>query len=450
MSRTLQAKLRELKRWARQDSQHANVRLRLLHDVEEHLSCIACRDDSTHETLSNKLERWRYSVLRHDVSNDLSRSDCLDTLETFANQLSSRQVPAPRRTYAATFSNEPVVPALMRTDLLDLSQQITHRWFSENSLKYPDSDWQRNTEFDQDLGRREMLLYAPLYLSNYCTNHCTYCGFRYSEPIPRTHLSKEAAIKQARLLYDRGIRNILLVAGDYPKLTSVEYFADIARELNEQGFDVSIEIAPLSTNGYAKLVAAGVRGVTLYQETYDEERYVQYHPRGSKSSFHWRLEALDRAVEAGFQFVAMGVLLGLGEPTSEYSALTRHGWYLQQRFPNLRLSFGLPRIHEAPDDFEIPFRVDDATLKSIYAALRVAFPLAHLVLSTRESVSLRNELAHSCITQMSAGSCTAPGGYEDTTVNQEGEQFPVHDQRTVHEVATWLSDNDFSVVWRQG
>jgi 2-iminoacetate synthase len=129
-----------------------------------------------------------------------------------------------------------------------------------------------------------MLLYAPLYLSSYCVNCCVYCGFHFSNPIPRRHLTIDEALQQANILRGRGMRHILLVAGDFPRLTSTAYFAEIIAALSQQGFHVAVEIAPQTTASYAELAAAGACGVTLYQETYDESLYALYHPRGKKAS----------------------------------------------------------------------------------------------------------------------------------------------------------------------
>jgi 2-iminoacetate synthase len=186
--------------------------------------------------------------------------------------------------------------------------------------------------------------------------------------------------------------------------------------------------------------------VTLYQETYDEQLYAKYHVRGPKASYHWRLEGHDRAAEAGFMRLGLGILLGLADPSTDLLAMMRHGFYLAARFPDRTLAFSLPRIHEAPEDFHIPHPVSDDQLVRFYAVLRVVFPEAVLVLSTRESAELRNRLARICITQMSAGSSTSPGGYQGED-DGAGEQFPVADERSPDEVADWLRREGFQVCW---
>ena len=295
-------------------------------------------------------------------------------------------------------------------------------------------------------GRRRMLLYAPLYLSSHCTNYCVYCGFRYPRAIERKHLGVDEAVRQAEILQGRSLRHILLVASDFPSLTTTEYFVDVLQKLSERGVSPAVEIAPQSTDSYAELAAAGACGVTLYQETYNEELYALYHPRGTKASYDWRLEGLDRAAEAGIRRLGLGILLGLAEPREDLLAMVRHAVRLCKRFPDRTFAFSLPRIHEAPEGFTAPYRVDDETFVRLYCALRLAFPRAELVLSTREPAALRNRLAKICITQMSAGSSTVPGGYEDSG-EQCGEQFPVVDRRSPAEVAAWLQAAGFEPTW---
>ena len=295
--------------------------------------------------------------------------------------------------------------------------------------------------------RRRMLLYAPLYLSSHCVNHCVYCGFRHPHGIERRHLGPRDAERQAEILRQRGFRHILLVAGDFPQLTTTEYFTQNTQSLVRLGISPAVEVAPQSTRSYAELAAAGACGVTLYQETYNEKLYALYHPRGSKASYGWRLEGLERAAEAGIKRLGLGILLGLADPAEDLPAMVRHACRLQARFPDHTLAFSLPRIHRAPPGFVTPFPVDDEIFVRLYCALRLAFPRAELVLSTRETAALRSRLARICITQMSAGSSTTPGGYEDGDDSRGGQQFPVTDNRTPAEVAEWLQAEGFQIAW---
>ena len=221
-----------------------------------------------------------------------------------------------------------------------------------------------------------------------------------------------------------GFARFCSLPASFPSLTTVEYFSQILRELTARGIRPFVEIAPQSTAAYAELAAAGACGVTLYQETFDETLYSVYHPRGAKRAYDWRLEALERAAEAGIRCLGLGFLLGLAEPREDLSAMVRLAVYLRSRFPDSKLAFSLPRIRETPPGFAVPYPVDDETFLRMYCGLRLAFPDAELVLSTRESAEMRDRLARICITQLSAGSSTSPGGYGKAAAHPSGRQFP--------------------------
>ncbi len=480
--------------WLEIHDEHAAHHRGQLEDALQVLEGDADSAIGTRESLSENVERCRYQLLKK-LAEQISATDqaMLDQLDMLAHRLAGRGQRLPRGprvaiqqdTSAAVGEDltEEEIERYLRSDdaaeeLFRRATELTWRWFScdQHTLPFQGSPVEQDSSTAQPLaesssaprkrthtvpaggrlGRpanRTMVLYTPLYLSSHCVNYCSYCGFRFGEDIERRHLTEQEALEQADILAARGFRHVLLVAGDFPKLTSTAYFANIIRALQHMGLEIAVEIAPLSTAGYAELVEAGACGVTLYQETYDSRRYADYHWRGTKAAYDWRLEAPERAAEAGMARLGLGVLLGLAEPTAELVALIRHGRYLQARFPHLQLSFGLPRIHEAPGDFTPPYVVDDALFVRLYAVLRLAFPRAHLVLSTRESVDLRSRLAQLCVTQMSAGSSTAPGGYEADQGELDGpdqadrEQFPIADHRPVSEVDSWLEQHGFAVRW---
>lgn len=435
--------------WIRATDEHAAERLELAEEVESALAASGTGAREGRRHLSVRVERWRYQHLARR-SGRMAPQDhrLVGALDLAANELSGRATRPPRSPRTAmrdhALDDASIIEAMACLDpaaelaaVAQRAARLTRESFGDRAAPVSASP------------RWRMLLYAPLYLSNYCVNHCVYCGFRHPNPVRRKHLSVKQALREAEVLMGRGFRHILLVAGDYPRLTTTEYYAEIVRAMRARGVAPAIEIAPQSTDGYAALVAAGACGLTLYQETYDEELYAVYHPRGSKVSFDWRLEGHERAAEAGMARIGLGVLLGLADPRADLLAMMRHGRYLEGRFAGRTLAFSLPRIHEAPAGFRAPFAVDDETFLRMYCALRIAFPKAELVLSTREPAELRNHLARVCITQMSAGSSTAPGGYEESAgETRAGEQFPVCDRRSPAEVAAWLLQEGFRVDWQ--
>jgi 2-iminoacetate synthase len=428
-----------LRDWVRSADTNAAHRMPLLERAERIISGRELAGNAVRERLAEQLERWRYQHLewarRHP--NPLG-CRLAETLDLMARRLMRRSPSRPRgaRTALEDTFNTPI--------------EVRRAWECLNRQVPLETVIQRAKRVTAEAfgPSRAVLLYAPLYLSSHCVNFCTYCAFRYPNELPRKHLSAQQAVEQAAVLRSRGLRHLLLVAGDYPQLTSPEYVVEIVRAVSQLGLAPALEIAPQTTSSYAALVNAGACGVTLYHEVYNESRYVEYHPRGSKRAYDWRLEGLERAAEAGVTRLGLGILLGLGEPREELAALVRHGVYLRDRHPDCTLAFSLPRIHEAPNGFHIPHAVNDETFIRMYCALRVAFPAATLVLSTRERAELRNRLAHVCITQLSAGSSTVPGGYENGVGAAEcGGQFPVHDTRSVEEMARWVESAGLALRW---
>lgn len=449
--------------WIETHDDHAEYHVNLLRQVALALDDRSESSQEERDTFAQKLERYRYQHL-NEHSAMLTEEDqaLVDLLDLTANHLAGRPprpARAPRHAIHDKNLETPTIQAAFQ--LLDpqvplesvvaQATALTQANFSRcGSLTDPGPNAESPAVRPSDAGTsgaasRRMLVYAPLYVSNECVNYCTYCGFRYPRHIGREHLNADQVASQANILHERGFRHLLVVSGDFPAKNKTAYFEELITRLVAMGIVPAIEIAAQTTHAYATLAAAGVWGLTLYQETYDIIRYADYHVRGPKASFHWRLESHDRAAEAGFERLGLGILLGLAEPAEDLRAMLRHASYLANRFPDRSLAFSLPRIHEAPDNFLTPFPVSDDTLIRLYCALRIAFPRAELVLSTRESAALRNRLARICITQMSAGSSTSPGGYERSEP-AAGEQFPVCDTRTPAEVVAWLRRNGFQVM----
>ncbi len=437
--------------WIRRSDDHAAARLKLLEDAELLLGAGTGASCEEKDLVSERVERWRsqwlherwglsrFSSTPPRCPQDRRLADALDHLARRLRDAPPATARWPRGAVQEHRDDGVELSAAVaaldgardQDAVISAARAMTAGHFAPQG---EDPCW-------------PVRLYAPLYLSSHCANRCVYCGFAADLPVTRRHLSPQEAGVQAALLSSRGFRHLLLVAGDFPRLTTVSYLAEVTRDLDRRGLEPAVEIAAQSTRGYATLRAAGAQGVTLYMETYDEAAYVGHHPRGPKVSYDGRLEALERAAEGGMPRLGLGVLLGLADPEADLLALVRHGAYLKRRHPGCRLSFSLPRIHDAPGSFEVPFPVNDALFVRLFAALRLAFPEADLVLSTREPPALRQQLAGICITQMSAASSTVPGGYEDASGSEAGGQFPVTDDRSVATTVDWLQQAGHKVVW---
>ncbi len=289
-------------------------------------------------------------------------------------------------------------------------------------------------------------LYAPVYLSNECINSCVYCGFRGEGSIERRTLTVEEAVAEASAVVSQGHRHLLLVAGESPAAMPLDRICEIARSIRPMAASLSVEVQPFDERGYAELAASGVDGVTLYQETYDEEVYARMHPRGPKSEFGSRCRAIDAAGKAGMRFLNIGALLGLSDWRREAASLIAHARLLMKRHWRSQVSVSVPRIRDCSSKFSPPCPVSDRELAQMICALRLSLPDCGIVLSTRESAALRDKLMPLGVTQMSAGSATEPGGY--TKEGSSGKQFHRQDTRSAAEVAEMISKAGCDPVWK--
>jgi len=293
---------------------------------------------------------------------------------------------------------------------------------------------------------RVISLFAPLYLSNECTNSCVYCGFNVQNPVDRLTLTNEQAAAEASHLHAQGFRHILLVSGEAPNIVTMEYLSNTLKQLRPKFSSISIELYPMPTNDYQTLIAQGVDGLVVYQETYNQKRYSDVHPAGSKRDYRWRLETPERGGKAGFRRIGIGALLGLGNWRVEGFFLALHARYLLRKFWRSHITISFPRLRPAAGEYEPPFPVSDAHLVQLMTALRLLLPDAGLILSTRETPYLRDHLIPIGVTSMSAGSRTAPGGYAHDV--QAEAQFDIADHRSAQAVATMIRDKGYEPVWK--
>ncbi|KNZ69701.1 biotin and thiamin synthesis associated protein [Thermincola ferriacetica] len=297
----------------------------------------------------------------------------------------------------------------------------------------------------QQIYGTRIVLFAPLYLSNYCGNNCLYCGFRKDNKIiKRRKLNKEEALEEVKLLEKQGHKRLLLVTGEASG-SGVEYLADLIGDIYALTDirRVNINVAPLTVDEFRMVKEAGIGTYQLFQETYHQPSYKYYHPSGKKSDYQWRISAFDRAMEAGIDDIGMGVLFGLYNYKFEVLALCQHAEYLERKFGVGPHTVSVPRLKRAPgaEIQTTPWMVDDEELKIIVAVLRLALPYTGIILSTRESQQLRNELLGLGVSQISAGSSTSPGGYSSSGDNNV--QFEVHDTRSLDEVVASLCKDGY-------
>lgn len=291
---------------------------------------------------------------------------------------------------------------------------------------------------------RAISLYTPLYISNYCDNECLYCGFNRENIVRRKRLSIEELKKEAGEINRTGIQNILLLTGDSTVHSPLSYIIECAGFLKTVFSSIAVEIYPLQTDGYRQLVACGVDGLTLYQETYDERLYSRLHVSGPKRDYRFRLEGPGRGCSAGMRQVNIGALLGLGDVRQEIFSLGLHARWLQHNYPDVEIGFSLPRLkkHEGVSFEGSP--VTDRQFVQMMLALRLFLPRAPMAISTREPYSLRRSLIGLGVTRMSAGSRTEVGGY---VLGEKTEgQFEVEDKSSVEEVMNMIAERGYQAV----
>lgn len=294
---------------------------------------------------------------------------------------------------------------------------------------------------------RTVRLYAPLYVSNFCVNDCVYCGFNKSHKFPRIRLTIEQALAEADIIAKEGFRDLLLVSSEDKKFITVDYLAELASKLRPKFSSLSVEIYQMSADEYAKLFAAGIEGVTLYQETYNRETYRKYHPAGPKADYDYRLIAADSMGQGGMREIGIGALLGLDDWRLETLALAEHAHYLMKRYWKSRVSFSFPRLRPAKDVDRARFNLlSDKNLVQMVLALRLCFADAGMTISTREPANLRDRLVKLGITRMSAGSKTNPGGY--SVEKDSVGQFDIDDSRSPAQIAAMLKQAGLEPVWK--
>ncbi len=300
---------------------------------------------------------------------------------------------------------------------------------------------------------RAMSLYAPLYLSNFCSSHCTYCGFHSHNPIERLKLTPEQYRQEMQHVHAQGIRNILMLTGESYKHTPLEYLKAAAGVAGEYFQGIALEVHPMHTPEYQELFTVGVDGITVYQETYDRNRYAEVHLSGYKKDYDFRRGTPRRAAQGGMRQMGMGILLGLSAKIAEdLHMLYGHVREMELDFPGVEYALSFPRLRTIKSEEFARCDVDDPLYTKILALTRILFPRVGLNLSTREDPTLRDHLLEIGITRISAGSNTSVGGYSVVAAQDQDPQFDIKDERSVSEIVALLKKRGFDPVftdWRR-
>lgn len=291
-------------------------------------------------------------------------------------------------------------------------------------------------------------MYIPMYVSNACSNCCVYCGFNHNNKYTRTILTMDQVKAECEAIKKLGpFENLLIVSGEFPSLCGTEYFADVLRTARPYFHNLTIEVQPMRTAQYRRLVDEGMNGVVCFQETYHKENYKKFHPRGMKSIYDWRLNGYDRMGRAGVHKIGMGILIGLDPDwRTDLTMMARHLRYLQRNYWRTRYSINFPRMCPSESGFQPNVVISDRELAQTTFAFRIFDHEVDISFSTREKPHFRDNMLGLGMTSMSAGSQTEPGGYASTP--EALEQFEVTDARTPQQVTDSVRMHGFDPVWK--
>lgn len=289
-------------------------------------------------------------------------------------------------------------------------------------------------------------LYMPIYISNYCSNNCTYCGFSRKNHIIRKHLSFTEIEKEAIEIKKEGVEHILMLTGEAPGLVTLDYLKGAAEILKKHFSSVSVEVMPMEEKDYKELANIGIDGLTVYQETYDEKIYDECHISGNKKDYLFRLNTPERGAAAGLRTVGIGPLFGLSEIKREAFFAGLHLKYLTDKYLETSFSISLPRINPAEGGFRPPHPLDDITFVQFLTAFRIFQVKADINISTREVANFRDHLMHLGITKLSVGSKTDVGGYTDE--DPSTCQFEISDSRSAKETIDAIIAHGFQPIFK--
>ncbi|MEO6284141.1 MAG: 2-iminoacetate synthase ThiH [Dyadobacter sp.] len=301
-------------------------------------------------------------------------------------------------------------------------------------------------ELTQKRFGKTIQMYIPLYLSNECTNICTYCGFSLDNKVRRRTLNADEILKEVEVIKSLGYEHVLLVTGEANQTVHVDYFKKALDLIRPHFAQVSMEVQPLDQDEYEQLIPLGLHSVLIYQETYHQEDYRKHHPKGKKSNFNYRLETPDRLGRAGIYKMGLGVLIGLEDWRTDSFFTALHLNYLERTYWQTRYSLSFPRLRPFSGGLEPKVEMTDKELVQLICAYRIMNEEVEISLSTRESEKFRNHCIQLGVTSISAGSKTNPGGYAVEPGSLE--QFEISDDRSPAQIADMIRAGGYEPVWK--
>lgn len=344
--------------------------------------------------------------------------------------------------YFDSITSETIERILMKDQISELEYLAL---LSPTAVPYLEAMAQKAHALTMKHFGQTMLLFTPLYLSDYCTNGCVYCGFNCGQTThKRRKLTLDEVALEGQAIAETGLRHLIILTGEAPAFADVNYLADSIRILRRQFASIAIEVFSLTCDEYKQLVDAGADSMTMFQETYNKDLYEKIHPFGPKKNYLFRLDAPERACQSGFRCVNLGALLGLSDYHKESFLSGLHTYYLQKKYPQVDVSLSFPRIRPHGGGYEPAIDVTDRDLVQMMLAYRLFMPRAGITLSTREKPEFRDQIIPLGVTKMSAWSITAVGGHVEEAPT-EG-QFEISDPRDVPQMMAAIAKRGYQPV----
>ncbi|MEG0875288.1 MAG: 2-iminoacetate synthase ThiH [Clostridiales bacterium] len=290
-------------------------------------------------------------------------------------------------------------------------------------------------------------IFTPLYIANYCENYCIYCGFNCHNKIRRAKLNFADMEKEMLAISQTGIEEILILTGESPKMSDVEYIGESCKIAHKYFKMVGLEIYPVNSDEYAFLHKCGADYITVFQETYNADKYETLHLAGNKRVFPYRFEAQERAIKGGMRGVGFGALLGLDDFRKDAFATGLHGYLLQRKYPQTEIAFSCPRLRPIINNDKInPKDVHEAQLLQVILAYRLFMPFASITISTRERAEFRNNIIGMAATKISAGVSTGIGSHTEEGEGKGDDQFEIADERSFTEIYQAIKNKNLQPV----
>lgn len=331
-----------------------------------------------------------------------------------------------------SFSNEDIEEALSKDYLTIKDFQAL---LSPKAINYLENMAQKAKRLKERYFGNSVYMFTPLYISNYCDNYCVYCGFNSHNKIKRARLNFEQIEQELQEIAKSGLEEILILTGESERHSNVEYIGEACRLARKYFNNVGIEVYPVNVKDYMYLNSCGADYVTIFQETYNSNKYKKLHLEGHKKIFSYRFNSQERALIGGMRGVGFGALLGLGDFRKDAFATGYHAYLLQKKYPHAEISISCPRLRPVINNLKIEKKiVSEKELFQIVCAYRLFLPFANITISTRENSNFRDNIIKIAATKISAGVDTGIGAHTKNSDKKGDEQFEIADKRTVAQI----------------